>query len=565
MVDPGPMPEGPTKLPNVTGGQEPRPVAPVAASEKPVETVETVAEATVNRIAHVAAANATLQEERSRVQSLITNLVSNVANGKGKVETGAAEPAAPPTNTSASSKASNASETKEASSSGGASTPSPGIPLNDHRAYSVRGGPMSWSQNADSVTVTIAVPNWVRKEHVVVKFSTGALAVRVGFTGAGGDAHFELTQPLFAAIDTDCAMWMLDGAGNARKLVLELDKARRMWWSRLFMADDPADYAPVVEDSPGSPLSPESQTRSSPPPPPPPASSACVPEDADNETPPPDGPPPEVDATVDGDRPAEDDANAENASETDFVREVVDEIVDNVVEATEQPSPPPGRAFPVRRQQQKVMTSADIERLAEQYKETVLISGPGAAHAALQLGMFYHHGILKIPQNDAMSAYYYKYALENGALDAEAAFRLGLMYNQGAEGLEVDPEQAVRWWRVAATLGNAVSMFNLGVMAMNGNGCDMDPVEAVNWFRKAQALNPQLTPPQISKAQLVDRMRIAERVRKERAKANMSPEEKALRRDAAMEDIRKVGYATVGLATVATVAIAFRHWWRNRL
>eukprot|EP00171_Calliarthron_tuberculosum_P010245 IDg10245t1 len=152
--------------------------------------------------------------------------------------------------------------------------------------------------------------------------------------------------------------------------------------------------------------------------------------------------------------------------------------------------------------------------------------GPGAPQAALQMATFYHHGV-GVPQNLNMAAKYYRLALEQGAVDPGAAFQLGMIYNTGAPGIEKDPEQAVRWWRVSAALGNPVAMFNLGVMYMQGNGCDMDPITGIQWFQRAHALNPELVPPSFTNAQLAERMAESERRRREKAKDQMSPEEKA--------------------------------------
>lgn len=59
-------------------------------------------------------------------------------------------------------------------------------------------------------------------------------------------------------------------------------------------------------------------------------------------------------------------------------------------------------------------------------------------------------------------------------------YRLGL-------GVGQDKEEAVRWYRKAAKLGNPQAMFNLGVSYYNGDGVPSDPNSAYVWFLLAQA------------------------------------------------------------------------------
>eukprot|EP00171_Calliarthron_tuberculosum_P013872 IDg13872t1 len=204
-----------------TGEVEPE--ASAAPKSAPVN-ISTIAQEAVDSCADAAAAGA----EKAEIQTMINGLVARVAADAAKSV--AAEPDKTHTRTN---------------------RVSDGVRVDDHRVYRVRGGPLCWTQSADSVTVTVSVPAWVRKEHIVVRFQPGALALRVAFSSAS-DAEFEATQPLFGGIDPDGSMWMLDGAGSARRLTLELEKSRVRWWPRLFMGDDPVDYTPVDESPSGS-------------------------------------------------------------------------------------------------------------------------------------------------------------------------------------------------------------------------------------------------------------------------------------------------------------------------
>ena len=107
--------------------------------------------------------------------------------------------------------------------------------------------------------------------------------------------------------------------------------------------------------------------------------------------------------------------------------------------------------------------------------------------------------------------------------DAEAQCCLGWAYEQG-EGVEMDEEQAFRWYGKAADNGHAVAMFNLalmyahgrgtaerkdmaveyltkaalaghaeamcslGAMLVNGEGVESDPEKAVEWFLKSASM-----------------------------------------------------------------------------
>lgn len=476
-----------------------------AHSDKPPPTkpdLQATVAQVVDDVAKDAAFSASLVDEKVRVQSLINNLVSNVAN--------------PPS-----------------------TPPSDSVPVGDHRPRTIDSLPLSWTQALDAVTLSVSVPAATRKNHVAVSFTPGSVKVRVRDENDATVVQFD--KPILAAVDVDGCMWALEGVGEHRRLTIELEKAQAQWWSKLFMEDDPADYNLVdVEQDDVVDTSVNDTTHTT------------VVTDIED---------------TDADQTEEVDNERANSTEgetsvQDGVEAVVNEVVDAAVASLSDSSE--DEVAKSTNEPQKVLTRADLPRIVSQYRTAVERGGPGAADAALQLATFYHHGI-GVEQNDVESARLYKFALENGALDASAAFQLGLIYNQGAPGLEADATEAVRWWRVAASLGNSVAMFNLGVMAMNGSGCEMDPIMATRWFQQAQALNSQLTPPQFSRTQLEERMVIAARLKKERAKQLMSPEEKQRRKEEALRKVRLVCYSTAAVVGVTITAVAIRHWWRNQL
>jgi TPR repeat protein len=68
--------------------------------------------------------------------------------------------------------------------------------------------------------------------------------------------------------------------------------------------------------------------------------------------------------------------------------------------------------------------------------------------------------------------------------DPVAQYLLGKLYSSG-EGVPVDEEQAIEWWRMAAEQGLAAAQNELGVALADGWGVERDPQQAVAWMRKA--------------------------------------------------------------------------------
>ncbi len=62
-----------------------------------------------------------------------------------------------------------------------------------------------------------------------------------------------------------------------------------------------------------------------------------------------------------------------------------------------------------------------------------------------------------------------------------AQFNLGVKYDFG-QGVEKDPVQAVRWYRLAAAQGHGGAQFNLAGMYFEGLGVPRDLVRATMWF-----------------------------------------------------------------------------------
>lgn len=68
--------------------------------------------------------------------------------------------------------------------------------------------------------------------------------------------------------------------------------------------------------------------------------------------------------------------------------------------------------------------------------------------------------------------------------DAKSQFDLGRAYEAGT-GVEQNDDQAVKWYRAAATQDYAPAENRLGVMYSLGRGVNRDKAEALGWYRKA--------------------------------------------------------------------------------
>jgi TPR repeat protein len=68
--------------------------------------------------------------------------------------------------------------------------------------------------------------------------------------------------------------------------------------------------------------------------------------------------------------------------------------------------------------------------------------------------------------------------------DSESQFQLGYKYATG-DGVEKDPQVAVRWYMAAAERGHQVAAHNLGCCYATGLGVAENPQEAFKWFKTA--------------------------------------------------------------------------------
>ena len=80
---------------------------------------------------------------------------------------------------------------------------------------------------------------------------------------------------------------------------------------------------------------------------------------------------------------------------------------------------------------------------------------------------------------------WFQSAADTNAGLATAECNLGILYDVGAEGIQPDPEKAVKYYRKAAIKGDLTAKCNLAVCYHNGIGVPEDKEEAVKWWRQS--------------------------------------------------------------------------------
>jgi hypothetical protein len=91
---------------------------------------------------------------------------------------------------------------------------------------------------------------------------------------------------------------------------------------------------------------------------------------------------------------------------------------------------------------------------------------------------------LGVKQDYVEAVRWFKLAASQG--DALAQNNLGVMYGKG-QGAAQDYVEEVKWYKLAAAQGHAGAQFNLGNIYKNGNGVTQDYAEAIKWYKLAAA------------------------------------------------------------------------------
>lgn len=134
----------------------------------------------------------------------------------------------------------------------------------------------------------------------------------------------------------------------------------------------------------------------------------------------------------------------------------------------------------------------------------------GHAGALYEMAVRYDRGKDGLSVDSDKALIYYKDAALKNQIDAQNA--LGVSFYAG-DGVEADQPTARQWFQQAALRGQPDAMFNLGVMLMNGEGGNVDNAMAYVWFNLAKqsghqnadaalkAMEPKLTVEDRAKAQ----------------------------------------------------------------
>ncbi len=85
-------------------------------------------------------------------------------------------------------------------------------------------------------------------------------------------------------------------------------------------------------------------------------------------------------------------------------------------------------------------------------------------------------------KNPEEAARWFRLAADKGYARAQGI--LGLCYHSG-QGVTQDFTEAAKWLRKAAEQDDAIAQFSLGTLCANGQGVAKDATEAVKWYRKA--------------------------------------------------------------------------------
>ena len=151
-----------------------------------------------------------------------------------------------------------------------------------------------------------------------------------------------------------------------------------------------------------------------------------------------------------------------------------------------------GREWQARKTRTKPLTVAPKDllptnpapaRLAATFgpRELEASAAKGDADAQYDLGERYSKGN-GVPLDQEKAVAWYRRAADQGLAKAQAG--LGRCYAKG-EGVAKDYSQAVAWFRKAAEQGDAKGQNGLGLSFARGQGVAQDYTEAVKWFRKA--------------------------------------------------------------------------------
>lgn len=97
-----------------------------------------------------------------------------------------------------------------------------------------------------------------------------------------------------------------------------------------------------------------------------------------------------------------------------------------------------------------------------------------------------HSAGIGIPQNEERALGWYRLAADRN--ERNAIFSLGMFHIEGRAGQARDPALARPYFERAAALGHVAAAYNLGLLALGGQGGEVDPAAAARWFQRAADL-----------------------------------------------------------------------------
>ena len=97
-----------------------------------------------------------------------------------------------------------------------------------------------------------------------------------------------------------------------------------------------------------------------------------------------------------------------------------------------------------------------------------------------------HSAGFGVPLNEERALGWYRLAAERG--DRNAIFALGMLHVDGRAGQARDPDKAKAFFEQAAALQHPAAAYNLGLLALGGQGGAPDAAAAVRWFGQAADL-----------------------------------------------------------------------------
>jgi TPR repeat protein len=112
----------------------------------------------------------------------------------------------------------------------------------------------------------------------------------------------------------------------------------------------------------------------------------------------------------------------------------------------------------------------------------------GNAKAWYAIGVVYSNG-LGVPLDLQKSVSYYRKGAEAGDADCQTA--MGMFYQAGdriPSGIKTDPEEAAKWYSMAAEQNHTGAIQHLAMMTARGMGIEKNEDEAARLFRKGAEL-----------------------------------------------------------------------------